>query len=125
MNNEDVAFLPLALNPTDEDSVQKSIEATVAHFGTIDVVVNNAGYGLAGALEELKDAEARTNFLHQCVWLIECNPECAALSTQSTIGGIYLTSHPLAFLLAPFPALAFTAPPSLGCMVLQNGLQKK
>lgn len=70
MNNEDVAFLPLALNPTDEDSVQKSIEATVAHFGTIDVVVNNAGYGLAGALEELKDAEARTNFLHQCVWLI-------------------------------------------------------
>lgn len=62
MNNEDVAFLPLALNPTDEGSVQKSIEATVAHFGTIDVVVNNAGYGLAGALEELTDAEARTNF---------------------------------------------------------------
>jgi len=55
-------FLPLTLNITDEADVQKTIEATVAHFGKIDVVVNNAGYGLIGGLEELSDAEARTNF---------------------------------------------------------------
>lgn len=56
------SFLPLAVNLTDETSVKKSIADTVNHFGAIDVIVNNAGYGLAGALEELTDAEARANF---------------------------------------------------------------
>ena len=62
INTNSDAFLPLALNITDEADVQQSIEATVARFGSIDVVVNNAGYGLVGALEELTDDEARANF---------------------------------------------------------------
>jgi NAD(P)-dependent dehydrogenase (short-subunit alcohol dehydrogenase family) len=55
-------FLPLAVSLTDENSVKKSIADTVGHFGSIDIVVNNAGYGLAGALEELTDKETRANF---------------------------------------------------------------
>lgn len=55
-------FLPLSVALTDETSVQQSIEKTVATFGTVDVIVNNAGYGLTGALEELSDAESRKNF---------------------------------------------------------------
>lgn len=55
-------FLPLAMNLLDEDDVQKAIEKTVEHFGSIDVVVNNAGYGLVGGLEELSDSETRKNF---------------------------------------------------------------
>jgi NAD(P)-dependent dehydrogenase (short-subunit alcohol dehydrogenase family) len=55
-------FLPLAVNLVDEDSVGKAIDETVSHFGSIDFVVNNAGYGQAGSLEELSDAEARSNF---------------------------------------------------------------
>lgn len=62
VNADRNVFLPLAVNVNDEDSVEKGIRATVEHFGSIDVVVNNAGYGLAGALEELSDAEARLNF---------------------------------------------------------------
>ncbi len=62
INNDSDSFLPLALNITDEADVQQSIEATVARFGSIDVVVNNAGYGIVGALEELTDTEARANF---------------------------------------------------------------
>src|SRR5262245_55284641 len=55
-------FLPLSVNLTDEKSIAKAIDETVKRFGSVDVVVNNAGYGLAGALEELTDAEARANF---------------------------------------------------------------
>ncbi len=55
-------FLPLALNITDEASVAQAIAQTLAKFGRIDCVVNNAGYGLIGSLEELTDQEARQNF---------------------------------------------------------------
>jgi NAD(P)-dependent dehydrogenase (short-subunit alcohol dehydrogenase family) len=55
-------FLPLAVSLTSEDSVAQAIEKTIATFGGIDVVVNNAGYGLIGGLEELSDQEARANF---------------------------------------------------------------
>jgi NAD(P)-dependent dehydrogenase (short-subunit alcohol dehydrogenase family) len=56
------SFLPLAVNIADEQSVNDAISQTISLFGKIDVVVNNAGYGLVGALEELSDAEARANF---------------------------------------------------------------
>lgn len=55
-------FLPLAVDILNEQSVEQSIQDTLSHFGQLDVVVNNAGYGLAGALEELSDKEARANF---------------------------------------------------------------
>ena len=55
-------FLPLLLNLTDEKNVGEGIDKGVNHFGKIDVIVNNAGYGLLGALEELSDEEARMNF---------------------------------------------------------------
>src|SRR5690554_7892785 len=55
-------FLPLAVNLTDNDDVKNAIEKSIAHFGKIDVVVNNAGYGQIGTLEELTDEEAKANF---------------------------------------------------------------
>ena len=55
-------FLPLEVNLTDEESVSNALAATVEKFGQIDVVVNNAGYGLVGGLEELSDKESRGNF---------------------------------------------------------------
>ncbi|MES2487073.1 MAG: SDR family NAD(P)-dependent oxidoreductase [Bacteroidota bacterium] len=55
-------LLPLAVNLTDEQSVAQALKQTVDRFGSLDVVVNNAGYGLFGAVEELSDAEARSNF---------------------------------------------------------------
>ncbi len=56
------SFLPLEVNLSDEHSVASAIAQTVAKWGRLDVVVNNAGYGQLGTLEELSDAEARANF---------------------------------------------------------------
>jgi NAD(P)-dependent dehydrogenase (short-subunit alcohol dehydrogenase family) len=55
-------FLPLAVDLTKEENVRASLQAAVDTFGKIDVVVNNAGYGLIGSMEELSDKEARANF---------------------------------------------------------------
>ncbi|MBO3269223.1 SDR family oxidoreductase [Hymenobacter defluvii] len=55
-------FLPLHMDLSNEDSVREAIEQTVKTFGRLDVVVNNAGYGQVGALEELSDEEAHRNF---------------------------------------------------------------
>lgn len=55
-------FLPLEVSLTDNNNVKKAIEKSIVHFGKIDVVVNNAGYGQIGTLEELTDEETRENF---------------------------------------------------------------
>ena len=55
-------FLPLEVQLTDEGSVANAVKHALEAFGTIDVVVNNAGYGQIGTLEELSDEEARRNF---------------------------------------------------------------
>ncbi|HEX8348870.1 MAG TPA: SDR family oxidoreductase [Hymenobacter sp.] len=55
-------FLPLQMDLGNEESVRQAIETTISTLGGLDVVVNNAGYGQLGALEELSDQEARQNF---------------------------------------------------------------
>ncbi|RAV98518.1 SDR family oxidoreductase [Pseudochryseolinea flava] len=55
-------FLPLQMDLLSEESVRLAIEKTIEKFRTLDVVVNNAGYGLAGAIEELSDRKTRGNF---------------------------------------------------------------
>lgn len=62
VGNTSNVFLPLEVNLTENNDVKSAIEKSIAHFGKIDVVVNNAGYGQTGTLEELTDEEARKNF---------------------------------------------------------------
>lgn len=58
----DERVLPVALDVTDTAAIGPAVAAVVARFGGIDVLVNNAGRGLLGALEEVSDAEARSLF---------------------------------------------------------------
>ncbi|MGZ4777490.1 MAG: SDR family NAD(P)-dependent oxidoreductase, partial [Oryzihumus sp.] len=53
------AVLPLALDVTDRAAVFAAVKQGHDHFGGLDVVVNNAGYGQFGMVEELSEAEAR------------------------------------------------------------------
>ncbi|MEN4451809.1 SDR family oxidoreductase [Mycobacterium sp. SMC-16] len=53
------ALLPIALDVTDRDADFAAVKAAHEHFGRLDVVVNNAGYGQFGFIEELSEAEAR------------------------------------------------------------------
>ncbi|HEV7184763.1 MAG TPA: oxidoreductase, partial [Leifsonia sp.] len=53
------AVLPVELDVTDRDAVFASVRNVHERFGRLDVVVNNAGYGVAGAVEELSEEQAR------------------------------------------------------------------
>ncbi|HEX2131649.1 MAG TPA: SDR family NAD(P)-dependent oxidoreductase [Actinophytocola sp.] len=68
------ALLPLRLDVTDRDAVFEAVRRTADRFGRLDVVVNNAGYGHFGAVEELTEAEIRaqmeTNFFG-ALWVLQ------------------------------------------------------
>ncbi len=53
------AILPLELDVTDRAASFAAVKQAHEHFGGLDVVVNNAGYGQFGAIEELSERELR------------------------------------------------------------------
>jgi NAD(P)-dependent dehydrogenase (short-subunit alcohol dehydrogenase family) len=54
--------LPLRLDVNDRDAVVAAVQQAHDRFGALDVVVNNAGYGQFGMIEEISEAEARAQF---------------------------------------------------------------
>jgi NAD(P)-dependent dehydrogenase (short-subunit alcohol dehydrogenase family) len=54
--------LTVALDVTNEQSVQQAVAAAIDAYDRIDVLVNNAGYGLMGAVEEVSLAEIKRQF---------------------------------------------------------------
>ena len=68
------AVLPLAMDVTDKAAVADAVEQAVAHFGRLDVVVNNAGYAQVGAVEELTERDLRDQMetnLFGAVWVVQ------------------------------------------------------
>ncbi|HPX36697.1 MAG TPA: SDR family NAD(P)-dependent oxidoreductase [Mycobacterium sp.] len=68
------AVLPLRLDVTDRTACFAAVAQAHEHFGRLDVVVNNAGTGQYGFVEELSEADIRaqleTNFLG-AVWVVQ------------------------------------------------------
>ncbi|WP_133577234.1 oxidoreductase [Pedobacter metabolipauper] len=55
-------FLPLQVDLVNEESVRSAVASAVAHFKSIDFLVNNAGYGLIGGIEESSNEEVQASF---------------------------------------------------------------
>jgi len=53
------AVLPIELDVTDREAAFAAVEKAHGRFGSLDVVVNNAGYGLFGMVEEVTEEQAR------------------------------------------------------------------
>jgi NAD(P)-dependent dehydrogenase (short-subunit alcohol dehydrogenase family) len=59
-NNENLYVVTLDI--TNEAQAKQAAAQAIDHFGSIDVLVNNAGYGLLAAVEEATDQEVKQNY---------------------------------------------------------------
>ena len=68
------ALLPIALDVTDREADFAAVARAHDHFGGLDIVVNNAGYGHFGMIEELSEDEARAQIetnLFGALWVTQ------------------------------------------------------
>jgi NAD(P)-dependent dehydrogenase (short-subunit alcohol dehydrogenase family) len=88
--------LPVEMDVTDGGSVEAGVKQAVERFGRIDVLVNNAGYGIVGAVEETPGDELRaqmeTNFfgavaVTRAVLPVMRAQRSGAIANMSSMGG--------------------------------------
>ncbi|GGF37301.1 short-chain dehydrogenase/reductase [Marmoricola endophyticus] len=96
------ALLPLQLDVTDRDADFAAVQQAHQHFGRLDVVVNNAGYGHFGMVEELSESDLRRQMetnLFGAMWVTQAalplmrEQGSGHILQVSSIGGI--TAFPL------------------------------
>ena len=68
------AILPISLDVTDKEAATAAVAQAHQHFGGLDVVINNAGFGHFGFIEEITEAEARAQMetnLFGALWVTQ------------------------------------------------------
>lgn len=61
-NYKESKFPILKLDVKDTESIQQTVQAIIDKEGKLDIVINNAGAGITGAIEEIPEAEIKANF---------------------------------------------------------------
>src|SRR5437763_8304000 len=90
------------MDVTDDASVSEAIEGIVQKAGPVEVLVNNAGYGLTGALEETTLKEAQDQFETNFFGVLRVTNAVLARMRQAGYGRIVNISSVVGFLPAPF-----------------------
>ena len=74
---------------TSQESIEKAFAAALKKFGRVDVVCNNAGYGLSGEFESLSDKQIRTQMEVNFFGLIDVTKKAmSVMRDQSPKGGV-------------------------------------
>nr|WP_250902162.1 SDR family NAD(P)-dependent oxidoreductase [Chryseobacterium sp. ZHDP1] len=68
------AVLPVTLDVDNREDCFSAVEKVVSHFGKLDILINNAGYGHFGYVEEISEVEARQQIetnVFGSLWMIQ------------------------------------------------------
>lgn len=95
------AALPLALDVTDSGQAQRVVEQAYAHFGELNIVLNNAGYTLVGTVEEASEADIRALFDTNYFGMIRVIKAALPLLRQQGSGHILGVSSSLGVVAMP------------------------
>ena len=94
-------LLALKLDVTDKAACFEAVAKAKAHFGTIDILINNAGYGHTGAIEELEEQEIRTQFETNVYGLLWVTQAVIPVMRKQKSGHIIQVSSALGLLAFP------------------------
>src|SRR5436853_1506920 len=92
----------IRMDVTDDASVNEAIQRIVQKAGAVEVLVNNAGYGLTGALEETTLQEARDQFETNFFGVLRVTNAVLAQMRQAGYGRVVNISSVVGFIPAPF-----------------------